>query len=86
MQEAGVPALDVSVSFFILSAAGTPKPAIDALNAEIVKAISTKDVRDRLTAAGVEPMSSTPEELEKLLKSEVARWSKVIKESGYHAE
>jgi len=86
MQEAGVPTLDVSVSFFILTAAATPKAAISALNQEIVKAINTKDVRDRLTAAGVEPMSSTPEELEELLKREVAKWGKVIKESGYKAE
>ena len=86
MQEAGVPTLDASVTFFILAAAGTPRSATSALNAEIVKAISAKDVRDRLMAAGVEPMSSTPEELERLLKSEVARWGKVIKESGYHAE
>jgi tripartite-type tricarboxylate transporter receptor subunit TctC len=86
MQEAGVPTLDVSVSFFILTPAATPKSAVSVLNQEIVKAINAKDVRERLTAAGVEPMSSTPEELDDLLKREVAKWGKVIKESGYKME
>ena len=86
MEEAGIPTVDASVSFFILTAAATPRSTINALNAEIVRAINTEGVRDHLTAAGVEPASSTPEELDMLLKREVARWSKVIKESGYHAE
>jgi tripartite-type tricarboxylate transporter receptor subunit TctC len=82
MAEAGFPTLDVSVQFFILGPAGTPKPIFAALNSEIVKAIATQDVRDRLAAAGVEPKSSSPEEVTAVLKSEVARWGKIVKESG----
>jgi len=82
MAEAGFPTLDVSVQFFILGPAGTPKPIIAALNSEIVKAIATQDVRDRLAAAGVQPKSSSPEEVTAVLKSEVARWGKIVKESG----
>jgi tripartite-type tricarboxylate transporter receptor subunit TctC len=59
---------------------------VQALNREIVKAIDTKEVRDRLAAAGVEPRSSMPEALDALLKSEVARWGRVIKESGVRLE
>ena len=82
MAEAGLPTVDVTVGFFFLTAAATPKPIVDALNREIVKAIDTKDVRDRLAAAGVDPRSSSTEELDALLKSEVARWGKIIKDSG----
>jgi tripartite-type tricarboxylate transporter receptor subunit TctC len=82
MAEAGLPTVDVIVGFFFLTAAATPKPIVDALNREIVKAIDTKEVRDRLAAAGVDPRSSSTEELDTLLKGEVARWGKIIKDSG----
>jgi tripartite-type tricarboxylate transporter receptor subunit TctC len=86
MAEAGLPTVDVTVGFFFLTPAATPAPAVQALNREIVKAIDTKEVRDRLAAAGVEPRSSMPEALDALLKSEVARWGRVIKESGVRLE
>lgn len=82
MAEAGLPSVDVIVGFYFLTAAATPKANIAALNREIVKAIEMPDVRDRLLAAGVEPRSSSSEELDALLKSEVARWGKIIKDSG----
>ena len=86
MAEAGLPTVDVTVGFFFLTAAATPKPIVNALNREIVKAVGAKDVRDRLAAAGVEPKSSSTEELDALLRSEVARWGKIIKESGVRME
>lgn len=82
MTEAGLPSVDVIVGFFFLAPAATPKPVVDALNCEIVKALDTKDVRDRLAAAGVDPKSSSTETLDALLKSEVARWGKIIKDTG----
>jgi len=86
MAEAGIPMLNVSASFFVLAPAATPKPVVAALNNQFVKAISTEDVRNRLAAAGVEPTSSTVEGLDALLKSEVARWSKIIKDSGIRVQ
>lgn len=82
MAEAGLPSVDVIVGFYFLTAVATPKANIAALNREIVKAIEMPDVRDRLLAAGVEPRSSSSDELDALLKSEVARWGKIIKDSG----
>jgi tripartite-type tricarboxylate transporter receptor subunit TctC len=86
MAEAGFPELDVSVGLFILAPVGTPKPIIAALNTQFVKAIGTKEVADRLAAAGFEPKGSTPEELGALLRSEVARWSKIAKESNIRVQ
>jgi len=82
MAEAGLPAFNINASFFILAPAGTPEPIVNALNREIVKAIAAKDARDRFAAAGVDPASSTPEELGALIKSELARWGKVIKSAN----
>jgi tripartite-type tricarboxylate transporter receptor subunit TctC len=86
MAEAGFPALDISANYYILAPAGTPKPIIAALNSEFVKAMGSKDVRDRLAAVGVDPKSSSPEEAGALLKSEVARWGKIVKESGIRVD
>lgn len=86
MTEAGFPALDVSVDFFILAPAATPAPIAAALNAQIVKAIGTKEVRDRLAAAGVDPNSSTPEVLGEFIKSEAAKWAKMVKDTGFRPE
>ena len=71
MAESGLPTVDVTVGFFFLTAAAAPRANIAALNREIVKAIDTKDVRERFAAAGVDPKSSTMEELDTLLKSAV---------------
>jgi tripartite-type tricarboxylate transporter receptor subunit TctC len=82
MAESGLPSVDVIVGFYFLTAAATPKSNVTALNREIVKAIDTRDVKDRFAAAGVEPKSSSVDEIDALLKSEVARWGKIIKDSG----
>lgn len=80
--EAGYPTLNVVAGYFVLAPAGTPKPIIDTLNAEFVKALADKEVSTGLAAAGVEAKSSTPEELAALVRSEVARWGKIAKDSG----
>lgn len=84
--EAGFPALDISAFYYILAPAGTPKPTVSTLNSEFAKALATKDVRDRLAAVGVEPRTSSPEEAAVLLRNEVAKWGKMVKESGIRAE
>ena len=86
MAEIGLPTVDVTVGFFFLTAAAAPRSNIATLNREIVKAIDAKDVRERLAAAGVDAKSSSMDELDGLLRSEVARWSKIIKESGIRIE
>lgn len=82
MDEAGFPTLDVSASFYVLAPAATPKPVVATLNREIVKALQTQAVKDKLAASGVELNSTTPEEAGAMLKKEVAGWGKVVKESG----
>ncbi len=86
MAEAGYPKLDVVAAYYILTPAKTPQPYINTLNSQFVKAIGDKEVKERLIAVGVEPNSSTPQELGALVKSDVAKWEKVVKESGFRLE
>jgi len=62
--------------------AGVPRPIIDRLNAEIVRAVNDPEVAERLAGAGGEPRTSTPAEFEKLIRDEFTRWGPVVKQSG----
>lgn len=61
---------------------GTPKAIVTYLNAEIAKALDSKDVQDRLAGVGCEPFKSTPEQFATLVREDLPRWAKVVKESG----
>ena len=84
--EAGLPQL-VAVNWYVLMApAGTPRDIIERLNSEITKVMQTPETRERLLAVGGEPMSGTPEQAAEFVRSEFARWGKVIKDAGIRAE
>ena len=76
--ESGVPGYEFGIWFGVFAPAATPKPVITRLNQEIVKALSTAEMRDQLFKVGVNAESSTPEQLGKLLRADVAKWAKVI--------
>ena len=84
--EAGVPGYELAVWFGVLAPAGTPKDIINRLNAEIVKALNSADIKDRFAKQGVEVKTSTPEQFAEFLKSEVARWAKVVQEAGIRGD
>lgn len=80
--EAGLPGYEVSVWFGVLAPAGTPADIVQRLNAEIVRIVSTADVKERFAKQGVEVQTSTPDQYQAFVRAEVARWGKVIKEAG----
>lgn len=82
MIEAGVPGFEATTWFAVFATGGTPQPIVNRLNAEIVKAIRAPDMRHRLTGLGCEVVGNKPEELAAFLKAEIAKWNKVVKESG----
>jgi tripartite-type tricarboxylate transporter receptor subunit TctC len=86
MQEAGVPGYDASVWLALLAPAGTPRDIVDRLNAEIGKLMALPDTRKAFLDAGVEVAPSTPEALTELMAQELARWGKVVKETGVRLE
>jgi tripartite-type tricarboxylate transporter receptor subunit TctC len=70
----------------VLAPAGTPAPIIAKLNAALVAAVNDPEVRTRLHNAGTTPASSSPEEFDKYLRAEIARWGKVIRDKGITGE
>ena len=84
--ESGVPGYEQQVWFGVLAPAGTPRDIINRYNAEIVKVLNSPDVKERFGKQGVEVKTTTPDEFGTFLRSEVARWAKVIKEAGIKAD
>ena len=80
--ESGLPGYE-SVSWYgILATAGTPRPIVDRLNAEIRKIVATPEVRDALSNQGAEPVTDTPEEFAAIVRADVAKWAKIVKATG----
>ncbi len=86
MSEAGVPGYQVDVWFGILAPGGTPSEIVNKLNSEIVAALRTPEVRERLAAQGLETIGSTPEEFAAVIRNDLPRWAKVVKDAGIKAE
>ncbi len=84
--EAGVPGYEAQVWQSIVVPAGTPREIIAKLNAELTRIMKLPETRERLSAVGIEPTSSTPEELAAFIRSETTKWSKVIKDIGLKVE
>jgi tripartite-type tricarboxylate transporter receptor subunit TctC len=86
MDEAGLKGYELGSWHGVFAPAGTPKPILAKLNAEIVKAIRSPDVREKLQILGVEPVGTSAEEFSRFVRAEVPKWAKVVKESGAKAE
>jgi len=84
--EAGVPDYESSTWFGPLAPAKTPREIIVRLNAELMKMLQRPDVRARFAAEGIEALGSTPEEFGTYIKSEIERWSRVIKAAHVRPE
>jgi tripartite-type tricarboxylate transporter receptor subunit TctC len=77
--EAGVPEFEVSGWYGVLAPAGTPREIVLKLNAEIVRFMQAPDVQAQFAQQGVEIFTSTPEQLASQIKSDLVKWSKVVK-------
>ncbi|MEQ1776768.1 MAG: tripartite tricarboxylate transporter substrate-binding protein, partial [Burkholderiales bacterium] len=82
MVEADVPGYEHVLWNAVLVPAATPRDIIRRLDAELVKAVSTPDVRDRFAALGVEPQSRTSAEMAAYLKSEIDKYGKIVRAIG----
>lgn len=86
MIEQGYPDFVLSNWVGIVAAAGTPKPTVNKLAAEVTRILKLPDVAAKLTDQGFDPGGGTPEALGKLIRSEVARFGKAVRDSGAKAE
>jgi len=82
VQEAGYPGFDNALWYGVFAAAGTPSAIVQKLNAEIVKAMAQPKSKEAIEGFGYQIVGSTPEQMDALLKTEVVRWAKVVKDSG----
>jgi tripartite-type tricarboxylate transporter receptor subunit TctC len=82
LNESVMPGFEIATWQGILAPAKTPPEIVNRLNAEVTKALASPEVREKLQAQGAELLGSTPEQYAAYLKSEVERWSKVVKASG----
>ena len=82
MHEAGVKGYEFSTWYGLLVPAGTPQAIVDRLSRETRKAVGTPAVTEQFVAQGLEPAASSPHEFGAYLRSEVAKWGKVIRASG----
>jgi tripartite-type tricarboxylate transporter receptor subunit TctC len=84
--EAGMPGLTADIWYGLLAPKNTPRPIIDQLQRLVVKAIGTKEIRERLLRDDVEPIASTPDEFSAFQAAEYAKWSRVIRAANIKPE
>jgi tripartite-type tricarboxylate transporter receptor subunit TctC len=80
--EAGVPGYDVTVWYGILATGRTPKAVVDKINQGFVAALQSPDVRQQLTAMGLEPVGNPAAQFAATIRAEIAQWAKVVKQAG----
>jgi tripartite-type tricarboxylate transporter receptor subunit TctC len=84
--EAGVPGYESTIWLGIMAPAGTPKPIVDKLNAEINKVLARADVKAAWDKQGAVPLPMTPAEFDAYLRKDIEKWAKVVKDAGITAQ
>ena len=84
--EAGVPGFEALSWFGLLAPARTPRPVVARLAAETQRVLNLPDVRERIVALGAQPVGSTPQEYAAFIRTEIAKWEKVIRNAGVKVE
>src|SRR5687768_3852487 len=84
--EAGLRDFEVTTWYGVLAPAGTPRNVVTRLNAELVKLMHAPEMKEKLSATGTEPLTSTPEEFAAYIKREIAKWGDVIRRAGVKAD
>jgi len=84
--ESGLPGFEVTSWFGISAPARTPRPVVDRLHGEIVRALNTPDLRERMQGMGADPVGNTPEQYTAFVQNEIVKWGKVIKAAGIKGE
>jgi tripartite-type tricarboxylate transporter receptor subunit TctC len=84
--EAGLPGYEATIWLGVMAPAGTPKPIVDKLNAEIVKIMNRPEVKENWAKQGAVPMPMSPAEFDKYLRADIEKWAEVVKVSGAKVE
>ena len=84
--ESGVPGYEVTTAYGVAAPAKTPRPVIERLHADAVRALNSPDVQERLKNLGADPVGNTPEQYTAFMQNEIAKWAKVIRAAGIKGE
>jgi tripartite-type tricarboxylate transporter receptor subunit TctC len=84
--EAGLPGYEANNWYGFLAPAHTPRPIIERLHREIVKVLALPDVKDKLAGVGAEVVGNTPQEFEAVIRADVAKWKRIVIETGAKVE
>ena len=86
LDESGLPGFDVTSWYSLVAPAGTPPAVVDRLQKEIARALEAPETKAKLASLGAEPIANTPAEFAAMIKSESAKWGKIVKDANIHAE
>ena len=86
LSESGLPGFEATSWFALFAPAGLPRDIQLKINAETARVLAMPDVKEKLATLGLDPNPGTPEQLGTFLQSEIAKWAKVVKESGATAD
>ena len=84
--ESGIPGYEVTTWYGVSAPARTPRPIIDRLHSEIVRALKSPDLMSRFKDLGADPVGNTPEENTAYVQNEINKWAKVLKAAGIKGE
>jgi tripartite-type tricarboxylate transporter receptor subunit TctC len=84
--ESGLSGYEAGSWYGVVAPAGTPRPTVSRLHAEIVKVLALPDMRDRLVSQGIDPVGNTHEQFAVYMQAEIIKWAKIIKSTGVTAE
>jgi tripartite-type tricarboxylate transporter receptor subunit TctC len=86
LSEAGLPGFDASAWYAIYGPAGLPRDIVQRLGTEVARIVALPAMRERYAAMGLDPASSTPEQLADLTRRDLAKWAKVIRDNDIRGE
>jgi len=84
--ESGVPGYEATIWLGLMAPAGTPRPILDKLNAEVVKILNAPDVKENWSKQGAVPMGMGVDQFDKFLRDDIAKWAGVVKATGMKVE
>jgi len=84
--ESGLPGLEVGIYYGVLAPAGTPRPIVDKLSTEMAKILATPDFKEKLASQGVDPFITTPEQFAALIRTDMAKYGRIIKAANIKLE
>jgi len=84
--ESGVPGYEVTTVYGVAAPAKTSRAILDRLHADLVRALNSPDLRERLQNLGADPVGNTPEQYTAFIRNEIVKWAKVIKAAGIKGE